>query len=74
MSDLHKWLYRGLPSEFHSRKSKLSRLMRSRLVTSDDDYSLFAVVVFKRFRDAFTQKCRENKLVAPLEVNVIIRS
>ena len=34
-----------------------------RLVASDDEYTLFAVVVFKRVHDEFVQKCRDNKLV-----------
>ena len=34
-----------------------------RLITSDDDYTLFTVVVFKRVHDEFAQKCRENKCV-----------
>lgn len=32
-------------------------------IAQDDDYSLFSVVVFKRYRDEFAQKCRENKFI-----------
>jgi hypothetical protein len=30
-------------------------------VAEDDEYVLFSVVVFKRHREEFAQKCRENK-------------
>lgn len=33
------------------------------LITSDSEYSLFSVVIFKKVHDEFLQKCRENKLV-----------
>ncbi|OJT14372.1 V-type proton ATPase subunit C 1, partial [Trametes pubescens] len=33
------------------------------LISSDDDYSLFAAVVFKRVHDDFVQKCRDNKFI-----------
>ncbi len=39
------------------------KLIWLRLITSDDEYSLFGVVVFRRVKDEFTQKCRENKWV-----------
>ncbi|KAF8521475.1 ATPase V1 complex subunit C [Gautieria morchelliformis] len=32
-------------------------------ISSDDDYTLFSVVVFKRVHDEFAQKCRENKFI-----------
>jgi V-type H+-transporting ATPase subunit C len=34
-----------------------------RLLAIDTEYSLFGVVIFKRVRDEFVQKCRENKYV-----------
>ncbi|KIL71074.1 hypothetical protein M378DRAFT_20487 [Amanita muscaria Koide BX008] len=34
-----------------------------RLVASDDDFSLFSVVIFRRVQDEFFQKCRENKYI-----------
>ena len=34
-----------------------------RLIASDDEYSLFSVVIFKRVHDDFAQKCRDNKSV-----------
>lgn len=33
----------------------------NRVVASDDEYTLNAVVIFRRVRDEFVQKCRENK-------------
>lgn len=35
--------------------------MIRRSIASDDDYTLFGVVVFKRVHDEFVQKCREDK-------------
>ncbi|KAH9947644.1 ATPase V1 complex subunit C [Amylocystis lapponica] len=35
----------------------------STLIASDDEYTLFAVVVFKRVHDDFLQKCRDNKFI-----------
>ncbi|KAJ7597281.1 hypothetical protein C8J56DRAFT_919669 [Mycena floridula] len=32
-------------------------------IASDDEYNLFTVVVFRRTRDEFVQKCRENKFI-----------
>jgi len=32
-------------------------------ISSDDEYALFSVVVFRRVRDEFVQKCRENKFI-----------
>jgi V-type H+-transporting ATPase subunit C len=32
-------------------------------IAEDDEYALFSVVVFKKSRDAFAQKCRENKYI-----------
>jgi len=32
-----------------------------RSIASDDEYTLFSVIVFKRFHDDFAQACRENK-------------
>lgn len=32
-----------------------------RLLASDDEFSLFSVVIFRRVHDDFTQKCREQK-------------
>lgn len=42
-------------------KSKHSHYPRHRTIASDDEYTLFGVVVFKRVHDEFIQKCRENR-------------
>ena len=34
-----------------------------RLIATDNEYSLFSVVIFRRIHDEFVQKCRENKSV-----------
>ncbi|CAK5280131.1 unnamed protein product [Mycena citricolor] len=35
----------------------------SNSIASDDEYTLFSVVVFRRAHDEFIQKCRENKFI-----------
>jgi V-type H+-transporting ATPase subunit C len=35
------------------------------LITQDDEYALFSVVIFRRVHDDFVQKCRENKYFPP---------
>ncbi|KAF9480443.1 ATPase, V1 complex, subunit C [Pholiota conissans] len=35
----------------------------SNLIASDDDFSLFSVVIFRRVHDDFIQKCREQKFI-----------
>ena len=37
-----------------------------RTIASDEEYTLFGVVVFRRVHDEFVQKCRENKDAFPL--------
>ena len=34
-----------------------------RQIASDDEYTLFSVVIFRRIHDEFVQRCRENKSV-----------
>jgi V-type H+-transporting ATPase subunit C len=36
-------------------------MLTSRQVAVDDEYSLRTVTVFKKVRDEFTHRCRENK-------------
>ena len=45
----------------YSRTAKVSTDFVDSLVVSDDDFSLFSVVVFRRVHDDFVQKCREHK-------------
>ncbi|KAG7099457.1 hypothetical protein E1B28_001308 [Marasmius oreades] len=35
----------------------------SNLITSDDEYNLYSVVIFRRVHDDFSQQCRENKFI-----------
>jgi len=35
-----------------------------RSLASDEDYTLFSVVIFRRVHDEFINKCRENKFIA----------
>ncbi|KAI5835454.1 ATPase, V1 complex, subunit C [Schizophyllum commune Tattone D] len=35
----------------------------SKALASDDEYTLFGVVIFRRIHDEFVQKCRENKFI-----------
>jgi len=57
---------KALVKEWNTKYERLNAMIvprSSRLITSDDEYSLFGVVVFKRVKDEFTQKCRENKFL-----------
>ncbi|KZP32300.1 ATPase V1 complex subunit C [Athelia psychrophila] len=52
--------------EWNSKYERLSTMVvprSSKVVASDEDYTLFGVVVFKRVHDEFVQKCRENKFI-----------
>lgn len=39
------------------------RTQLHRSLASDEDYTLFSVVIFRRVRDEFVNKCRENKFI-----------
>ncbi|KAI0690687.1 ATPase V1 complex subunit C [Cytidiella melzeri] len=57
---------KNLVKEWSSKYERLTGFVvprSSTLVTSDDEYSLFSVVIFKRVHDEFIQKCRENKFI-----------
>ncbi|KAL5495657.1 VMA5 [Sanghuangporus weigelae] len=57
---------KALVKDWNSKYERLSSMVvprSSKLVASDDEYSLFAVIIFKRVRDEFAQKCRENKFI-----------
>ncbi|KAI0824128.1 ATPase V1 complex subunit C [Trametes gibbosa] len=52
--------------EWNAKYERLTSMVVPRssvLIASDDEYSLYAVVVFKRVHDDFTQKCRDNKFI-----------
>jgi V-type H+-transporting ATPase subunit C len=36
----------------------------ARMIAQDEEYTLFAVVIFRRVHDDFVQKCRENKFAS----------
>lgn len=50
-----------IPFRVHSAAT-LNCVSRCRSsLASDDDYTLFTVIIFRKVYDAFVQKCRENK-------------
>jgi len=52
--------------EWNSKYERLTPMVvprSSTLIASDNEYSLFGVVVFRRVHDDFVQKCRENKFI-----------
>ncbi|KAJ8481111.1 hypothetical protein ONZ51_g6215 [Trametes cubensis] len=57
---------KNLVKDWNMKYERLTSMVVPRssvLISSDDEYSLFAVVVFKRVHDDFVQKCRENKYI-----------
>lgn len=40
-----------------------SVMIGTRLIASDDEYTLFSVVIFRRVHDEWVQKCREYKFI-----------
>ena len=55
-----------------SRCAKSDLTLETRQIASDDEYTLFGVVTFKRVHDEFIQKCRENKYVAMFNLPCIM--
>ncbi|KAF7306712.1 V-type proton ATPase subunit C [Mycena indigotica] len=52
--------------DWSSKYERLSSMVvprSSKSIASDDEYTLFAVVIFRRVHDEFIQKCRENKFI-----------
>jgi len=52
--------------DWNSKYERLSSMVVPRTsasVASDEEYTLFSVVVFRRVHDEFVQKCRENKFI-----------
>ncbi|KAJ7107667.1 hypothetical protein C8R43DRAFT_905708 [Mycena crocata] len=52
--------------DWNSKYERLSTMVvprSSTSVASDDEYTLFSVVLFRRVHDEFVQKCRENKFI-----------
>ncbi|KZT06386.1 uncharacterized protein LAESUDRAFT_653691, partial [Laetiporus sulphureus 93-53] len=57
---------RTLVKEWNQKYERLSSMVvprSSQLIAQDDEYALFAVVIFKKVFDEFIQKCRENKYI-----------
>lgn len=63
----HQWLFHEHPSASSTQTifgTRADSLLICRLIASDDEFSLFSVVAFRRVHDEFVQKCREQKWVA----------
>ncbi|KAI0786026.1 ATPase V1 complex subunit C [Abortiporus biennis] len=57
---------KNLVKDFNTKYERLTSMVVPRsatLVASDSEYTLYAVVIFKRVHDDFLQKCRENKFI-----------
>ncbi|EJF66508.1 ATPase V1 complex subunit C [Dichomitus squalens] len=57
---------KNLVKDWNTKYERLTAMVvprSSTLIASDDEYSLFSVVIFKRVHDDFAQKCRDNKFI-----------
>jgi len=57
---------RNLVKTWNSTYERLSPMVVPRSavsLASDEDYTLFTVIIFRKVYDAFSQKCRENKYI-----------
>jgi len=57
---------KSLVREWNSKYERLASMVvprSSSSLASDEDYTLFSVVIFRRVRDEFVNKCRENKFI-----------
>jgi V-type H+-transporting ATPase subunit C len=57
---------KNLIKDWNSKYERLSSMVvprSSKSVASDDEYTLFGVVIFRRVHDEFVQQCRENKFI-----------
>jgi len=57
---------KALVKEWNLKYERLTSMVvprSSRQIAADGEFSLFAVVIFKRVHDEFFQKCRENKFI-----------
>ena len=60
-------VHRTLTKSWNQQYERLTSMIvprSSKALASDDEYTLFGVVIFRRIHDEFVQKCRENKCVA----------
>jgi V-type H+-transporting ATPase subunit C len=58
-----RWLYLGLQREIKSLIQSKTQLSSFSKLAEDDEFQLYAVVAFRKYRDEFLQKCRENKYI-----------
>jgi V-type H+-transporting ATPase subunit C len=57
---------KSLVKDWNSKYERLTAMVvprTSKLIASDDEFSLFSVVAFRRVHDDFIQKCREQKFI-----------
>lgn len=57
---------KNLVKDWNSRYERLASMVVPRSaqsIVSDDEYTLYSVVIFRRVHDDFVQKCRENKFI-----------
>ncbi|KAK7463825.1 Vacuolar ATP synthase subunit C [Stygiomarasmius scandens] len=57
---------KSLVKDWNSKYERMGKNVvprSSKSIASDDEYTLFSVIVFKRFHDDFAQACRENKFI-----------
>ncbi|KAF5382977.1 hypothetical protein D9757_006313 [Collybiopsis confluens] len=57
---------RNLTKDWNLKYEHLSSMVvprSSKSIASDDEYTLFGVVIFRRVHDEFIQQCRENKFI-----------
>nr|VWO95113.1 N/A [Ganoderma boninense] len=57
---------KNLVKEWTTKYERLTAMVvprSSTSIASDDEFSLFSVVIFKRVHDEFAQKCRDNKFM-----------
>ncbi|KAJ4494277.1 hypothetical protein C8R41DRAFT_881881 [Lentinula lateritia] len=55
---------KNLVKDWHAKYERFANMVvprSSNVVASDDEYTLFSVVIFRRVHDEFIQQCRENK-------------
>ncbi|KAK2462092.1 hypothetical protein APHAL10511_006555 [Amanita phalloides] len=57
---------RALIKDWNSKYERLTQYVvprSARKISSDDEFALYNVVIFRRIHDEFIQKCRENKYI-----------
>ncbi|KIM48440.1 hypothetical protein M413DRAFT_440173 [Hebeloma cylindrosporum] len=57
---------KALVKDWNAKYERLTPMIvprTSKLIASDDEFSLFSVVAFRRVHDDFVQKCREQKFI-----------